>query len=133
MMNILDALRYRLGAPSGTEGEPAIPRPLPPGLPLVVQDAIRNRPSYQEGGQFMAAPWSNPNAGEADLPRDDPGRRDYRLNDLLGFNRWLRREGEWPVPEGGMATPLPPEQSPSATRLPSALNQMLRRLPYGQY
>ena len=146
MMNILDALRYRLGGPmSDTEGEPLdavtldmlrgnLDRPLPPGLPLVVQDAIRNQPSYQEGGQFMAAPWSNPNVdevGEPDLPREDPERRDYRLNDLLGFNRWMRREGEWPVPEGATATPLSPGQSPYAA--PSALNQLLRRGPFGQY
>jgi hypothetical protein len=121
MMNVLDALRYRL---SGQDlGEPSLdPRfrqqqqPLPPGLPLVVQDSIRNLPAYQEGGQVMAPePYYAPNMGEEVYPREDPRRRDYQLQDLLGFGRFLRNEGGPAVPEGDFLTVLPPGQSPFAT------------------
>ena len=139
MMNVLDALRLRLsgqdlGEPSLDPAFRAQQQPLPPGLPLVVQDSIRNLPAFQEGGQVMAPEqYYAPNMGEEVYGREDPRRRDYQLQDLLGFGRFLRQEGGPAVPESDFLTPLEPGQSPYATRLPSALNQLMRRLPYGQY
>lgn len=120
MMNVLDALRYRLTRPGAADlegesldlrGMPGPGRQLPPGLPLVVQDSILKRPSYREGDQYAPRDFG----GEQNLPGDDPRNREYRLNDLLGFNEYMRRNSQQAWPEDSFATPLQPGQSPYAT------------------
>lgn len=61
--------------------------------------------------------WYNPAFNEEPWrPEDSPERRESQLNRELGFGQFFRREGEWPVPEGGVATTLPPGRSPYAQR-----------------
>ena len=152
MMNVLDALRYRLGgATTDLEGERIDPgtlealglrgggmlssapqSQLPAGLPLVVQDSILKRPSYQEGGRYMVpGPYYNPNMGEPNLPDDDPRRREDLLANELGFNRYLKREGGqvWPEAQTGFMRFREQGQSPFA----SPLNQLLQRGPFALY
>jgi hypothetical protein len=153
MMNVLDALRYRLGgATTDMEGEPIDPAiqemlqgnlpplpPLPPGLPLVVQDSIRNLRSYGEG-DVIPGPRNPLMEQEAAAGVFEGPQRDQQLPfnraEVLGLSNpysdpwgdlWARA-----VPEGGMWSSRAPGQSPFA----SPLNQFLqlgRRAPLSMY
>ena len=146
MMNVLDALRYRLGGMTDTEGEQIDPgilealgmrsgrllpqQPLPAGLPLVVQDAIRNQPSYQEGGQYMATPWYNPGMAAEEHLYEQPQRNaplEQGIDDVRNMNRT-----DLDIAEGWGLTSRPVGQSPYASPL-NQLMQQGRRLPFSLY
>jgi hypothetical protein len=139
MMNVLDMLKYRLaspgaGAPSGMpspqdmaalrQRQQAWGQQQLADLPPAVRDSIMNNPSYGEGMPVGVQRYERP-MFEPSLPLQSPYRRDFQLHNERGFDREFRREGVWPVPEGLVATPLPPGQSPFA----SPLNQLMQ---YGQ-
>ena len=104
--------------------------PLPPGLPLGVQDQIRNQPSYGEGMVIPGAP--NPLMEQeaatgvfAGPQREDP--LVQALNDIRNMNRT-----EQAIPEGWGLTSRPAGQSPFASPL-NQLMQQGRRLPFSLY
>jgi hypothetical protein len=132
VMNVLDALRYRLGsglawgesddfalAPGGMQRS----NQLPPGLPLNVQDSILNRPSYAEGDIKGPSTYWNPGLDAERHLFAGPQRTDPLFNELM-FNRLLREEGTGPIGERqtGYLTHRPPGQSLFA----SPLNQFLQ-------
>lgn len=103
---------------------------LPPGLPLVVQDQIRNQPSYGEGEIMAPERWWNPALGGQDQ-RSGPQREDRLLFDrqeALGIpgtsDAW-----SWARPEGGVWSSRPPGVSPYA----SPPSQGWRGFPMGLY
>jgi hypothetical protein len=140
MMNVLDALRYRLGDPDvqgldPVELEMIGRRPLPPGLPLGVQNQIQTQPSYGEGDVMAPQQWWNEAMGEP-LMQSGPQREEtlsFDRRQALGIpdpyiDPW-QDPAAMAMPEGGMWSSRPPEISPFS----SPLNQMLQRPPFGQY
>jgi len=143
MMNVLDALRYRLGA-TDLEGEPLDPVTqemirgslVPPGLPLGVQDSIRSRPSYAEG-ETIPVPAGRYQSPDNPLFQQEWGafqgrQREDRLNEDLDFGEYLRQRGQLAWPENSLPSGRPQGQSPFA----SPLNQLLklgRRAPLSMY
>lgn len=137
MISVLDLLRHRLGS-AGQYGVPGSGldyegegSPIRPDLPEVVRRSIYGRPSYGEGEIMAPRPWYNPAIdAETMLPLGSPQRRENRLMDELGLNRYLRREGQFALPEGEwLARP----DRGFADPLPSPLNQMMRRGPFALY
>lgn len=147
MMNVLDALRYRLGELTDAEGRQLDPsilemigrgpqRSLPPGLPLGVQDQIRNQPSYGEGEIMAPGQWWNP--AESDVLRMIGPQREDRLAFDRGqaqgiLNPYVEDDPlSRAMPEGGTWSSRPAGTSPFA----SPLNQLLqlgRRAPLAMY
>jgi hypothetical protein len=146
MMNVLDMLKYRLSA--GDRGtsqlDPVVQdmirgnlgRSLPPGLPLGVQDSIRNRPSYGEGEIMAPEPWWIPSLG-GQMQKEGPQRENTLLFDRqealripnpgVPVDPWSKDQ-----PEGGVWSSRPPGVSPYA----SPLNQLMelgRRAPLSLY
>jgi hypothetical protein len=142
MMNVLDALRMKLARPGGEDmGEPSLDpalmalinrQRLPPGLPLGVQDSILNQPSYSEGG-VMPGPRNPLMEQEHALGVFNAPQREQPLSDAVGIADFLKYQDIWPMPEGAYPPAVGRQNSPYATRLPSALNQLMRRGPFGQY
>jgi hypothetical protein len=105
---------------------------LPPGLPLGVQDSILNQPSWSEGN-VIPGPRNPLMEQEAALGVFNAPQREQPLADAIGIAEFLKHQDIWPMPEGAYPPAVGRENPPWATRLPSALNQLMRRLPVGQY
>jgi hypothetical protein len=146
VMNPADTSNYGPGSPFGQQppspellaqmqqwwDQTQAPQQQIAALPEAVQRSIREQPSYGEGEIMAPHPWYNPAIEEHEriLPLESPERRENALNNELGFSNYMRRESPWAAPEGGVATSMPPGQSPFA----SPLNQLLqRRGPFALY
>lgn len=143
MISVLDALMRRLQAAQDRGGNPemqeSLSTPMPPGLPLVVQDALRRHRGYGEGEIMAPEPNYNPAFNEE--PWRAPGSPEKRETPLM-FDRsealmipntsMPRNPWERDMPEGGIWSSRPSNVSPFA----SPLNQLMtlgRKAPLAMY
>jgi hypothetical protein len=122
MMNVLDLLKYQLSSQDR--------------LPPVVQNSIRNQPSYGEGQIMAPSQWWNPAFG-GQLQMSGPQREDRLLFDrgeARGIpdpdtsNPWDRA-----MPEGGVWSSRPPGVSAFADPLNQLLTRLGQRAPLALY
>jgi hypothetical protein len=139
MMNVLDMLKYRLAPGDRTPFDPMEQemmrfgqQRLPPGLPLGVQDSIRNRPSYGEGEIMAPQRWWIPALG-GQVQKQGPQREERLLLDrgeAIGTSPVP--PGLRDLPEGGVWSSRPSWESPYASPL-NQLMQLGRKAPLSMY